>query len=83
MDLNKKVKFLGDYYLINKHARAAKFGLGSFRCLGIYIKMNEINGIKMKTKIQCKNPNDPCPGCQALNKLYKQYLSPDIYNAFQ
>ena len=83
MDLNKKVKFLGDYYLINKHARAAKFGYGSFRCLGIYIKTNEINGIKMKTKIQCKNPNDPCPGCQALNKLYKQYLSPDIYNAFQ
>ena len=83
MDFNKKVKFLGDHYLINKHARAAKFGYGSFRCLGTYIKLIEINGIKNKQKIQCKSPNDPCPGCQALNSLYKQYLSPDIYNTFQ
>ena len=82
MKFNKEVKYLKDYYLINKYARAAKFKYTSFRCLGQYFKINEVNGIKTKQKIKCNFPNDPCPGCKALNQLYTQYLTPEIYNNF-
>lgn len=83
MDFNKKIKFLKDYYLINKNARAAKYGFGSFRCLSEYINITQVNGIKMKKQIICAPPNEPCPGCKSLNKLYKKYLSPEVYKNFK
>ena len=82
MDFNKKIKYLKDYYLINKYGRASKYVLGSFRCFGEYTSFSEVNGIKMKKTLKCIFPNEPCSGCHTLNKLYKKYLSPDIYNKF-
>ena len=82
MEFNKELKYLKPYYLINKYARAAKYGFGSFWCMGEYINYSEVNGIKMKKCIQCMHPNNPCPGCQTLNKLYKEYLSPEVYEKF-
>ena len=82
MDFNKKIKSLKDYYLINKHARAAKYVYGSFRCLGEYISLVEVNGFKMKKPAKCTYPNEPCSGCKVLNELYKKYLSPEVYNQF-
>ena len=82
MNFNKEYKYLKDYYLINKFAKAAKFQQGSFRCLAEYTIIDKINGIKLKKQLKCIPPNEPCPGCKALNKLYKKYLNPEIYNTF-
>ena len=82
MNFNKEYKYLKDYYLINKFAKAAKFQQGSFRCLAEYTIIDKINGIKLKKQLKCIPPNEACPGCKALNKLYKKYLNPEIYNTF-
>ena len=45
--------------------------------------MKNKNYIKLKKQLKCIPPNESCPGCKALNKLYKKYLSPETYNNFK
>ena len=75
MELNKQMKNLNYYYLINKQGRAANLDNGKFRCRYKYDCIENINGNKMEIKTQCKFPNNPCPACQVLNKIYKKYFN--------
>ena len=52
MELNKQIKNLNYYYLINKQGRAAKLDNGKFRCRYKYDCIENINGNKMETNFR-------------------------------